>query len=497
MYKYYLSILAMFKNESTILEQWIKHYISEGVEHFYLIDNGSTDNYEWIIDKYKDQITLVKDSYRHILKPQVYLYNKCYLDIIKNETKWIIICDIDEYIYNKCQNSNIITYLKNIEISNQKISLIWIPWLVFGTKNHKETPINIINTLNKRISDNDIKYKVGYGKSIYLTKFIGNKKTNYMLNCVHFSETSGEIKKLNLNSNLRCNHYQFISYNYYKNIKCIRQSGSTNNKTNVYTMDYFNNINNISNKKLDNVLKNKQNIPKIIIQTYHTFDEKVQISKKKLIENNNNYEYKFFNDNDCLNFIYNNFDKNVFNTYKSLIPPAFKADLFRYCYLYINGGVYCDIDLKCDKSFDNLINSNTIDLIVPFDGKEKPGLYQAFMIAKPGLYIFKLAIDQIIKNVNNKYKGEKIFNTYDNALTITGPILLGNCLCKIFNREPFSVKRINIVDDIIKNEDINVKIGYFKCGKIFFNDTIFFNVVETPNRENHYIKLFKNSQIYL
>ena len=42
---HFLSIIAMFKNESYIIEQWIQHYLLEGVNHFYLIDNGSTDDY--------------------------------------------------------------------------------------------------------------------------------------------------------------------------------------------------------------------------------------------------------------------------------------------------------------------------------------------------------------------------------------------------------------------------------------------------------------------
>ena len=43
--KYNLSLIAIFKNESHILKEWIEHYINEGVDKFYLIDNGSTDNY--------------------------------------------------------------------------------------------------------------------------------------------------------------------------------------------------------------------------------------------------------------------------------------------------------------------------------------------------------------------------------------------------------------------------------------------------------------------
>ena len=52
----------MFKNESYIIEQWIQHYLLEGVNHFYLIDNGSTDDYECKIKKYMNKITLVKDK---------------------------------------------------------------------------------------------------------------------------------------------------------------------------------------------------------------------------------------------------------------------------------------------------------------------------------------------------------------------------------------------------------------------------------------------------
>ena len=36
---YLLSVLCMFKNESTIIKEWFEHYISEGIDHFYLIDN--------------------------------------------------------------------------------------------------------------------------------------------------------------------------------------------------------------------------------------------------------------------------------------------------------------------------------------------------------------------------------------------------------------------------------------------------------------------------
>ena len=73
---YLLSVLCMFKNESTIIKEWIQHYISEGIDHFYLIDNGSTDDYNSQIKDYTNLITLVVDPTRLPKGTQRTLYNK-------------------------------------------------------------------------------------------------------------------------------------------------------------------------------------------------------------------------------------------------------------------------------------------------------------------------------------------------------------------------------------------------------------------------------------
>ena len=49
---YYLTLMAIFKNETFNLKIWLDHYIWQGVQHFYLIDNGSTDNPLEILNDY-------------------------------------------------------------------------------------------------------------------------------------------------------------------------------------------------------------------------------------------------------------------------------------------------------------------------------------------------------------------------------------------------------------------------------------------------------------
>jgi hypothetical protein len=43
--RYHLSVAAIFKNESKILKEWIEHYFLHGVEHIYLINDHSTDDF--------------------------------------------------------------------------------------------------------------------------------------------------------------------------------------------------------------------------------------------------------------------------------------------------------------------------------------------------------------------------------------------------------------------------------------------------------------------
>jgi len=75
----FLSILAVFKNEAIGMEEWLNHCIMQRVEHFYLIDNSSTDNYKDIIAKFNNNIR-IENPKNHCQSKH---YNK-YLSTIKN-----------------------------------------------------------------------------------------------------------------------------------------------------------------------------------------------------------------------------------------------------------------------------------------------------------------------------------------------------------------------------------------------------------------------------
>lgn len=55
------------------------------------------------------------------------------------------------------------------------------------------------------------------------------------------------------------------------------------------------------------------------------------------------YRHVFFDDNEVVMFLSQNYPTRVLNVYHSMKSRAHKADLFRYCYLFIHGGVWLDI----------------------------------------------------------------------------------------------------------------------------------------------------------
>lgn len=124
--KYSLSICSIFKNESESLVEWIEYHIIVGVEHFYLYNNNSNDNFRDILTPYIERgiVTLIEwPEY----PGQVSAYNNCW-NTFKSESKWIAFIDLDEYICPRYDN--------NVSIMLDRFSkypVIVMYWVMFGT----------------------------------------------------------------------------------------------------------------------------------------------------------------------------------------------------------------------------------------------------------------------------------------------------------------------------------------------------------------------------
>jgi mannosyltransferase OCH1-like enzyme len=162
-------------------------------------------------------------------------------------------------------------------------------------------------------------------------------------------------------------------------------------------------------------------IPLNIFQTWHTknLPPLMRNNVEYIQKLNPAFKYTLFDDEDCRNFIKENFPNDVLDAFNKLIPGAYKADLWRYCVLYKLGGIYLDIKYRPVNGFKFINLTEKEHWVLDIDNN---GIYNALMVCKPGNEILLNAINQIVKNVQIKYYG-------GSCLDPTGP----NLLAKYFN----------------------------------------------------------------
>jgi len=100
------------------------------------------------------------------------------------------------------------------------------------------------------------------------------------------------------------------------------------------------------------------NIPTTIIQTSKYKLKNDDVKNKILEKCSSNYNYKHFTDEEIVEY----FEKNpisdfpnILEVFNSFTNGPHKADLFRYYYLYLEGGIYIDTDLELQSNIHLII----------------------------------------------------------------------------------------------------------------------------------------------
>ena len=194
-------------------------------------------------------------------------------------------------------------------------------------------------------------------------------------------------------------------------------------------------------------------IPYECIQVWLQGDVKPHI-KKNIIKRNRNINYIFFNNHTIVEYLKEHFDKTILNCYHKIKNPAHKCDLFRYCYLYKNGGIYIDVDLEFNISFKEMIQlSNYSDFITclgAHSNKTFGECTNGILLCKKKNPIFLECIDKLLKNPNPSDYGQNVKDIY----TILSPNIHKKYDRKHFSYYLFEEMRIKnkyyIVDKSIK-----------------------------------------------
>ena len=219
-----------------------------------------------------------------------------------------------------------------------------------------------------------------------------------------------------------------------------------------------------------------QVIPLNIFQTWetHKLPPKMTECVEKLKSANPEFSYHLYDDKECREFIKNNFENDVLYAYDTLIPGAYKADLWRYCILYKYGGIYLDIKYYPVNGY-KFITLTDKEYFVKDIEASGSGIYNALIICKPDNEILLKCINQIVVNVRERFYGVS-------SLSITGPLLMKQFIT--LNEPDLELVKTNkLIINLHKKPILQIYDEYFDEQKTF---------IKIP----HYGELWGNRLVY-
>jgi hypothetical protein len=215
--KHKLSVGAIFRNESHSIDEWIQHYLAHGAEHFYLINDDSTDNSVEIIQPYVDSgiVTLYNAEWGRYLGRQRDMYTHYILPHLNDkECQWLLMVDLDEYMWSPL-TENLFELLEQCHNLGQ----IQVGDTLFGSNGHIEQPERIVASFTRRAARPRKCYKY-FVNSDY-------KFTHLNVHHATFVDKDDEINNFIILSDeyFILNHYSCQSRNFWRDVKCTRNDG--------------------------------------------------------------------------------------------------------------------------------------------------------------------------------------------------------------------------------------------------------------------------------
>jgi mannosyltransferase OCH1-like enzyme len=315
----------------------------------------------------------------------------------------------------------------------------------------------------------------------------GTDDFHYVVYYIDLNKAKVIIRRLDKDTgwanNVTLKIYDFIDDNK-SNLISI---GSSNENTKI--LNIFTNI------ELYPLYYKPQKIPKIIFQTTSSKNIKNILhynSIQTFIELNPEYEYRILDDAECRTFIKNNFNVDILVAYDMIIPGSFKADLFRYCYLYINGGCYFDCKQILRHPIRTFVDENDNFLVCKDIG---PGFFNAMILSIEKNELIMNTIEKCKYKIFNFYKiynprNKKVYN--NQMLTLTGPDLFHETI-----RDNVSNNNIKFHHKYLDRHFDLANCDYKKLVITNNDNVIITKQFASYSNSNHYPELWlKNEVIY-
>jgi hypothetical protein len=217
-------VVAIFKNETTNLKEWIEHYKWQGASHIYLADNESSDSPLEILQPYIESGFITYDI---IVGHNMQIsFNRLWtkrIQSLENPPDWILIADLDEFWYGETK------LLKDVLLDFRKsIHVVYTWWREFGPSEDGFQPSSLRKDLVYRNP------QLRSPKFMFRTNQVDAENV-WIHEVRNIPEETTHVE----NSILHCNHYFCQSLEYWRSVKIPR--GCVMGDLSVYSsMETFN-----------------------------------------------------------------------------------------------------------------------------------------------------------------------------------------------------------------------------------------------------------------
>lgn len=222
-----LGVLAIMKNETDVLPEWLDHYRWQGVDKVFLIDNGSTDQPESIVREHVESGFVELHS-----RPRPHRQAQHYREVfrtarLRKKVEWLVMADLDEFWFSPLGDLK-----QGIATIQDRFDLVYANWVMFGSSGHVAQPASIREGFVHRWE------ALGGHPS---TKWIcRTSKMRRMRRTTHHKVWGIDSRRvISDNLTFRLHHYPIMSREYFERVKMKRGDVSRSSADTLRTWEYF------------------------------------------------------------------------------------------------------------------------------------------------------------------------------------------------------------------------------------------------------------------
>ena len=205
LFLYDMAIVSIMKNEARYVKEWLDYYLAAGVDHFYIYDNESPDNFKEVLQPYIDSGAVTYKFY-----PGTGRQMEAFMEAVKNYRffcRYMAFIDADEFIFPLETEKSIPEVADEILQDKPFAGGIEIRWMMYGSNNLEKADYSkgVLERFTRRAPQiSNIPKTIANPRRV---SFITNPHyIGYFINSIGVGINDGKII-----SKIRINHYKLKS----------------------------------------------------------------------------------------------------------------------------------------------------------------------------------------------------------------------------------------------------------------------------------------------